>query len=151
MFATPGACINETGLFSSAAFVPQSKSTAVVPQSKFTEGCSSSAAVVPHKVNLPSCEVTQWPLCDKVSLRRREARRRLFFLTCDIFGTGQTNILALCYLFGKTNKPAHGCAPKVTEINKLNQITEKVIDVSTHIPLKALMILLKRVKYRGVV
>ena len=119
MFATPGACINETGLFSSAAFVPQSKSTAVVPQSKFTEGCSSSAAVVPHKVNLPSCEVTQWTLCDKVSLRRREARRRLFFLTCDIFGTGQTNILALCYLFGKTYKPAHSSATQ----NHWNQHT----------------------------
>ena len=41
-----------------------------------------------HKVNLPSCE----------------ARRRRFILTCDIFGTGQTNILGLCYLFGKTCK-----------------------------------------------
>ena len=57
--ATPGACINETWLFSSAAVVPPSKSTelpsssaAVVPQSKSTEWCSSSAAVVPHKVNL---------------------------------------------------------------------------------------------------
>ena len=76
------------------------------------------------------------PLCHKVSLPRCEARRRLFFLTCDIFGTGQTNILALCYLFGKTYKPAHSSAPQVTEINKLDQIIEKVIDVSTHIPLK---------------
>ena len=25
-------------------------------------------------------------------------------MTCDIFGTGQTNILGLCYLFGKTYK-----------------------------------------------
>ena len=52
---THGACINETGLFSSAAVVPQSKSTelrssgAVVPQSKSTELCGS-AAIVPHKV-----------------------------------------------------------------------------------------------------
>ena len=36
--------------------------------------------------------------------------------------------------------------------NALDQITGKVIDVSrTHIPLKALMIPLKRVKLRGVV
>ena len=50
--ATPGVCINETGLFSSAAVEPQSKST---------ELCSS-ATVVPHKVNLPSC-VARRPLC----------------------------------------------------------------------------------------
>ena len=42
MSATPGACINETGLFSSAAVVPQNKST---------ELCSW-AVIVPHKVNL---------------------------------------------------------------------------------------------------
>ena len=117
MCATPGAYINETWLFSSAAVVPPSKSTelpstlaAVVPQSKSTEWCSSSAAVVPHKVNLtelcsgsaavvphkvnlPSCEVAQRPLCHKLSPPRCEARRRLFILTCDIFGTGQTNII----------------------------------------------------------
>ena len=46
-----------------------------------------------HKVNLPSCVVTvQRPLCQKVSLPRCEAWRRLFILTCDMFGTGQTNI-----------------------------------------------------------
>ena len=84
-----------------------------------------------------------------VNLPRFEARWRHFIMTCDILGTGQTNILALCYLFGKTYKPAHSSAPQVTEINKLDQITEKVIDVSTHIPLKALTIALKRV--RGVV
>ena len=76
---------------------------------------------------------------------------RLFILTCDVFGTGKTNILALCYLFGKTYKPAHSSAPQVTEINKLDQITETAIHMSTHIPLKALMIHLKRVKLRGVV
>ena len=41
------------------------------------------------------------PLCHKVNLPRCEARRRRFIMTCDIFGTGQTNILGLCYLFGK--------------------------------------------------
>ena len=111
MCATPGACISETELCSSAA---------VVPQRKFTELCSS-AAVMPHKVNLPSCCVVQrplchkvylpscvarrplchkvylsscvarWPLCHKVNLPRCEARRLHFIMTCDIFGTGQTN------------------------------------------------------------
>ena len=57
-------------------------------------------------------------------------------MTCDIFGTGETDILALCYLFGKL----------------INQITGRVIDMSlTHIPLKALVIPLKRVELRGVV
>ena len=56
-----------------------------------------------HKVNLPSC-VARRPLCHKVNLPRCEARRRHFIMTCDIFGTGQTNILGLCYLFGKTYK-----------------------------------------------
>ena len=58
MCATPGACISETELCSSAA---------VVPQRKFTELCSS-AAVMPHKVNLPSRCVVQRPLCHKVYL-----------------------------------------------------------------------------------
>ena len=98
----------------------------------------------------PGC-LARRPLCHKVSLRRCEARRRLFILTCDIVGTRQTNILAICYLFGKTYKPAQSSAPQVTEIHKLDQITAKVIDVSTHIPLKALMIHLKPVKLRGVV
>ena len=115
MCATAGACINETWLFSSAAVMPQSKSIEVC----------SSAAVVPHKVNLQSCVVGRRPLCHKVNLPRCETRRRLCqskstamwssaapsgIMTCDIFGTGQTNILALCYLIGKTCKPAYSSA-----------------------------------------
>ena len=42
------------------------------------------------------------PLCHKVNLPSCVARRRRFIMTCDIFGTGQTNILGLCYLFEKT-------------------------------------------------
>ena len=57
-----------------------------VPQSKSTELCSRRP--LSHKVNLP----------------KSEARRRPFIMTCDIFGTGQTNILSLCNLFGKTYK-----------------------------------------------
>ena len=56
-----------------------------------------------HKVNLESCAARR-RLCHKVNLPRCEARRRRFIMTCDIFGTGQTNILGLCYLFGKTYK-----------------------------------------------
>ena len=65
-----------------------------------------------HKVNLPSC-VARRPLCHRVNLPRCEVRRRHFIMTCYIYGT---------------------------EINKLNENTEKVNEVSrTHIPLKALM------------
>ena len=48
----------------------------------------------------------QRPLCHKVNLPSCEVRQRRFIMTCDtgIFGTGQTNILGLCYLFGKTYK-----------------------------------------------
>ena len=56
-----------------------------------------------HKVNLQSY-VARTPLCHKVNLPRCEARQRHFILTSDIFGKGQTNILGLCYLFGKTYK-----------------------------------------------
>ena len=62
-----------------------------------------------HKLNLPSC-VARQPLCHKVNLPRCEARRRHLIMTCDIFGTGQTNTLTLCYLLGKTYKPAHSSA-----------------------------------------
>ena len=73
------------------------------------------------------------PLFHQVNLQRCEARRRHCIMTCDIFGTGPSNILALCYLFGKTYKPAYSSATQSTEVNTLDQITEKVIDVSrTH-------------------
>ena len=62
-----------------------------------------------RKVNLRSC-VARQPLCHKVNLPRCEARRRHLIMTCDIFGTGQTNTLTLCYLLGKTYKPAHSSA-----------------------------------------
>ena len=62
-----------------------------------------------HRVNLPSC-VARRPLCHKVNLPRCEAWRRHLIMTCDIFGTRQTNTLTLCYLLGKTFKPAHSSA-----------------------------------------
>ena len=74
-------CMHQTG-FSSAV--------AVMPQSKFTELCSS--AVVLSQSNLTSC-VAQQPLCHKVNLPRCEARQRHLTMTCDIFSTGQTNSL----------------------------------------------------------
>ena len=65
-----------------------------------------------HKVNLPS-SVARRPVCHRVNLSRYEARRRHFIMTYYIYGT---------------------------EINKLNENTEKVNEVSrTHIPLKALV------------
>ena len=67
-------------------------------------------------------------------------------MTCEIFCTREPNILALCYLY-ITYKSAYSGATQVTEINTLDQISaEEVIDVSTHIPLKALMFPLKRVR-----
>ena len=72
-----------------------------VPQSKSTELCSRRP--LSHKVNLQSY-LARRPLCHKVNLPKSEARRRRFIMTCDIFGTGQTNILSLCNLFGKTYK-----------------------------------------------
>ena len=69
-----------------------------------------------HKVNQPRCEVNlsscvaRRPFYHKVNLPRCEARRRHLIMTCDIFGTGQTNTLTLCYLLGKTYKPAHSSA-----------------------------------------
>ena len=62
-----------------------------------------------HKVNLPSC-IARQPSCHKVNLPRCEAQPRHLIMTCDIFGTGQTNTLTLCYLLGKTYKPAHSSA-----------------------------------------
>ena len=62
-----------------------------------------------HKVNLPSC-VARRPLCHKVKLPRCEARRRHVIMTCDIFDTGQTITLTLCYLLWKTYKSAHSSA-----------------------------------------
>ena len=59
-----------------------------------------------QKVNLPSCVARQL-LCHKVNLLRSEVRRCHLIMTCDIFGTRQTNTLTLCYLLGKTYKPAH--------------------------------------------
>ena len=154
MCATPAVCIKPGCLARRPLFHKANLPSCVARRSLY------------FKVNLPSCVarrklclkvnlptfVVQRPLCHKVNLPRCEARRRHFMMTCDIFRTGQTNILALCYLLGKTYKPAHSNAIQVTEINTLDQIAGRGIDVSrTHIPPKALMIPLKRVKLRGVV
>ena len=82
-----------------------------------------------HKVNLPSC-VARRPLCHKVNLPRCEARRRRFIMTCDIFGTGQTNILSLRYLFWKTYKQpivAHLKSLKSTHSTKLLHLLGRTI------------------------
>ena len=83
-----------------------------------------------HKVNLPSC-VARRPLCHKVNLPRCEARRRHFIMTRDIFGTGQTNSLGLCYLFGKTYTEQPTVAPlkslKATHSTKLLHLLRRTL------------------------
>ena len=96
-------CMHQSG-FSSAAFVSQSKSTelcssaAVVSQSKSTELCTSAAVV-------PQSKSTIWSW---------------LVIFC---GTRRTNTLTLCYLWGKTYKPAHSSATieslKSTRLTKL--------------------------------
>ena len=119
-------CMHQTGMFSLASVVPQSKftgelwsSASVVPQSKSTEMWSSAA---PFHHDL-------W------------------------YFRHWTNEHFSCMLFiRKKTWPAHSSATQATEINTLDQITGQVIDVSrTHIPLKALMIPLKGVKLSVVV
>ena len=63
------------------------------PSACIKPGCLARRPLC-HKVNLQvSCEV-QRLLCHEVNRPRCEARRHHFIMTCDIFGTGQTNILA---------------------------------------------------------
>ena len=97
MRATPGACIKPGCL----ARRP------LCHKVNLPASCKAQRLLC-HKVNLPSCEaqrllyhgvnlprcVARWPLFHKVNLPRCEARRHHFIMTCDIFGTGQTNILA---------------------------------------------------------
>ena len=90
MRATPGACIKPGCL----ARRP------LCHKVNLPASCEAQRLLC-HKVNLLSC-VARRPLFHKVNLPRCEARRRHFIMTCDIFGTGQTDILALSYLFGKT-------------------------------------------------
>ena len=81
------------------------------------------------KVNLPTFGARR-QLCHKVNLRRCEARRRHFMMTCDIFRTGQTNILSLCYLFRKTYKQpivAHLKSLRSTHSTKLLHLLRRTI------------------------
>ena len=60
--------------------------------------------------------------------------------------TGQTNIIALCYLLGKTYKPAHSSATlKSLKSTHSTKLLKGYWRKHTHIPLKTLMIPLKRV------
>ena len=85
-----------------------------------------------HKGNIPSC-VARQPLCHKVNLRRGEARRHHLIMTCDIFGTGQTNTLTLCYLLGKTYKPAHSSATlESLKSTRSTKLLEKLLTWAAH-------------------
>ena len=121
MCATPGACVNKTGLFSlAAAVVPQSKSTklcsssaAAVPQSKSIELCSSLAAVVPQSKSTKLCSSSAAAVPQSKSTEMWSSALP-FHDDLWYFGTGQTNILiALCCLFGKTYKPAYSSTTQV--------------------------------------
>ena len=118
-----------------------SSSVAVVSHKvNLTELRSSSAAVVPHKVNLTElCSSSPAVVPQSISTEMWSSAAP-FHLDLWYFQHRTNKHLALCYLFGKTYKAAHSSTPQVTEINELDQITEKVIDVSTRIPLRALMI-----------
>ena len=91
MSATPGACI-KPGLVRRPLC------------HKVNLPCCVARWPLCHKVNLPSCVAWQL-LCHKVNLPRCEARRRHLITTCNIFSTGKTNTLTICYLLGKTYKP----------------------------------------------
>ena len=85
-----------------------------------------------HKVNLPSCVAGQ-PLCHKVKLPRCEARQPLLIMTCDIFGTGQTNTLTLCYLLAKTYKPAHSNGALASlKSTRSTKLLEKLLTRAAH-------------------
>ena len=101
-----------------------------------------------HKVNLPSSAAWR-PLCHKVNLPWSEARRRHFIMTCDIFGTGQAKIFSsMLFIRKKLIKPS--VAPlKSLKSTHSTKLLKTDIDVSTQIPLEALMIPLKCV--RGIV
>ena len=67
-------------------------------------------------------------------------------MTYDIFGTGQTKILGLCYLFGKTHKQST-VAPlkslKLTHSTKLLHLLRRTIRCKQSLRLKYTMIKLK--------
>ena len=97
-----------------------------------------------HKVNLTSC-VARRPLCHKVNrprcvarhhkvnLPRCEARRRHLIMTCDIFGTGKTNTLTLCYLLGKTYKLAHSSATlESLKSTRSTKLLTRLLTLSAH-------------------
>ena len=75
------------------------------------------------------------PLCHKVNLPRCEARRHRFIMTCDIFRTGQTNILGLCYLFGKTYKKPTAAPLKSLKSTPLTKLLSAVIETDHTISL----------------
>ena len=98
-----------------------------------------------HASMKPGC-LARRLLCHKVNLPRCEARRRHFIMTCDIFGTGQTNILTLCYLLGKLIiQPTVALHSSHWNQHTRPNYWKGYWRKHTHIPLKTLMIPLKRV------
>ena len=79
-----------------------------------------------HKVNLPSC-VAQQPLCHKVNLPRCEAQPRHLIMTCEHFNS------TVCYLLGKTYKPAHS-SPTLESLKstRSTKLLEKLMRLAAH-------------------
>ena len=89
--------------------------------------CAARQPLSGHRVNLPSC-VARRPLCHKLNLPICEVQRRHLIMTCDIFGTRQTNTLTLCYLLGKTYKPAHsGATLESLKSTRSTKLLEKLL------------------------
>ena len=94
--------------------------------------CVARQPLSGHKVNLLSCEARR-PLCHKVNLPRCEARRCHLITTSDIFGTRQTNTLTLCYLLGKTYKPAQSSATlKSLKSTRSTKVLGKLLTYAAH-------------------
>ena len=74
-------------------------------------------------------------LCAKVNLARCEARLRRFIMICDIFGIRQTNILGLCYLFGKTYKEPTAAPLKSLKSTPLTKLLSALIETDHTISL----------------
>ena len=93
-----------------------------------------------HKVNIPS-SVVRWPLCHKVNLPKYEARRRHFIIICDIYGTGQTNSLALCFVTSpRCRHSSHWnkqIKPKYWKVNEVSRTHSTQLRLWWMIPLKS--------------
>ena len=133
--SAPGACI-KSGLvrlpFCHKVYLLSCVARLLLPGHKVNFPSCVAQRPLCHKVNLPSC-VARQPLCHKVNLPRGKARRRHLIMTCDIVGSGQTNTSPLCYLLGKTYKPAHSSATlESRKSTRSTKLLEKLLTWAAH-------------------